>query len=263
MLEQLRRTPPAPLPEYRDRFERDGFLVLRDFLTPEETDSIREGWGRFLSDIAPGLSNAHVMYEDRDDPDSLKQADCIHLEPALDAWRRQGKVRELAEFLIGPVVPQNGEFFDKPPGGKGTPPHQDGFYFCLEPNSACTVWIPLEPVDEENGALTYVRGSHRNGVLDHGDSSILGFSQALKANLGSTPEHVLCPVQPGDILAHHALTIHYAGKNRSQTRHRRSIGYVFFSASARRDEAAWARYQTSLARQRQAKGIAHPDSPIQ
>jgi phytanoyl-CoA hydroxylase len=71
---------------------------------------------------------------------------------------------------------------------------------------------------------------------------------------------VICPVQPGDVLAHHSLTIHYAGKNRSLTRHRRSIAYVFFSASAKRDEAAWERYQASLARQRQEKGIVHTDS---
>jgi phytanoyl-CoA hydroxylase len=261
MAEQSRGTSVALLSEYRDRFERDGFVVVRDFLTPEETDSMREGWRRFLRDLAPGIGKAHVMYEDRADPETLKQADCIHLEPALDAWRHHGKVRELAESMIGPVIPQNGEFFDKPPRGKGTPPHQDGFYFCLEPNSACTLWIPLEPADEENGALTYVRGSHEMGVLDHGDSSILGFSQSLKGNLLRTADHILCPVQPGDIVAHHALTIHYAGKNHSQTRHRRSIAYVFFSASARRDEAAWERYQASLARQREAKGIAHTDSP--
>src|SRR5215472_12752928 len=262
MLEHSSGVSAGMLPEYRDRFDRDGFLVLRNFLTPEEIDSIREGWRRFLRDIAPGISNAHVMYENGSDPDTLKQADCIHLEPALDAWRHQGKVRELAELLIGPVIPQHGEFFDKPPRcGKGTPPHQDGFYFCLEPNVACTVWIPLEPVDEENGALTYVRGSHRNGVLDHRASSVLGFSQALAGTLRRSADHVMCAAQPGDILVHHSLTIHYAARNRSQTRHRRSIAYVFFSAAARRDEAAWERYQASLARQREAKGIAHTDSP--
>jgi phytanoyl-CoA hydroxylase len=263
MLEQASGTRTGMLAEYRDRFERDGFLVVQDFMRPEEMQSVRDGWFRFVRDISPGLSHAHVMYEDYEDPDTLKQADCIHLEPTLDAWRHQGKVRELAEFLIGPVVPQNGEFFDKPPrGSKGTPPHQDGFYFCLEPNLACTVWIPLEPVDEENGALTYVRGSHRNGLLEHGASSILGFSQGLTADLVRTAEHVTCAVKPGDVLVHHSMTIHYAANNRSQTRHRRSIAFVFFSTSAKRDEAAWERYQTSLARQRQAKGIVHTDSPI-
>lgn len=247
--------------DYRNRFERDGFLILPGFLTAAEADSIRDGWKRFVRDVAPGIDRAHVMYEDYNDPATLKQADCVHLEPTLDTWRHHGKIRELAESLIGPVTPQHGEFFDKPPvRNKETPAHQDGYYFCLEPNSACTVWIPLEPVDEENGALTYVRGSHRNGVLEHGASSILGFSQGLTAGLPGTADHVVCAVQPGDVLVHHSLTIHYAGPNRSQNRHRRSIAYVFFSAAASRDEVAWKRYQTSLEKQRQARGIAHSES---
>ena len=248
-------------PDYRNQFERDGFLVLPGFLTPLEIDSMREGWSRFVRDIAPGIDKAHVMYEDYSDPDTLKQTDCLDLEPSLDAWRHQGKVRELAEMLIGPAIPQHGEFFDKPPRlNKETPAHQDGYYFCLEPNSACTIWIPLDPVDEENGALTYVRGSHRGGVLDHGASFILGFSQGLTGNLPQAADHVLCPVQPGDVLVHHSLTIHYAGKNRSSSRHRRSIAYVFYSASAQRDEVAWERYQSSLEKQRLAKGIPHSES---
>ncbi len=213
----------------RNQFERDGFIVLREFLTQAEIASIKDGWSRFVRDIVPGVDKAHVMYEDYGDPDTLKQADCLHLEPSLEAWRRQGKVRELAELLIGPVAPQQGEFFDKPPRrNKETPPHQDGYYFCLKPNSACTVWIPLDPVDEENGALTYVRGSHRNGVLNHGASSILGFSQGLTGGLPRTGEHVMCAAQPGDVLVHHSLTIHYAGENRSKSRHRRSIRICVF-----------------------------------
>ncbi len=245
----------------RDQFQRDGFIVLREFMTPAEIASLEAGWLRFVRDIAPRIDRAHVMYEDYDDPDTLKQTDCLHLEPTLDAWRHHGKVRELAELLIGPVVPQHGEFFDKPPRkSKETPAHQDGYYFSLKPNLACTVWIPLDSVDEENGALTYVRGSHRKGVLDHGASSILGFSQGLTGELPKAEDHVICTAQPGDVLVHHSLTIHYAGANRSESRRRRSIAYVYFSASAQRDEEAWERYQSSLKRQREAKGIPHSEA---
>ncbi|MEO7651376.1 MAG: phytanoyl-CoA dioxygenase family protein [Bryobacteraceae bacterium] len=247
--------------EYRDQFERDGFIVLREFLTSVEIDSLRDGWRRFVRDIAPGMDKAHVMYEDYEDADTLKQADCLHLEPSLDAWRHGGKIRELAEMLIGPVAPQHGEYFDKPPrGSKETPAHQDGYYFCLKPNLACTIWIPLETVDEENGALTYIRGSHRHGVYEHGDSSILGFSQGLTGDMPRNADHVICSAQPGDVLVHHSLTVHYAGRNRSNSRRRPSIAYVFFSASSQRDEVAWDRYQRSLEKQRLAKGIAHTES---
>lgn len=50
----------------------------------------------------------------------------------------------------------------KPPRiGKGTPPHQDGYYFMLEPNEAVTMWMALEDVNEENGCVRYVKESHK------------------------------------------------------------------------------------------------------
>ena len=44
----------------------------------------------------------------------------------------------IAGLLLGqPVASQGVEWFNKPAGsGKSTPPHQDGFYFCLVPDEA-------------------------------------------------------------------------------------------------------------------------------
>lgn len=249
-------------PAWKDIFDREGFLVLRNYFSAPEVAALEEGWLRFRRDIAPGLDRGHVMYEDPDDPETLKQADCVHREPGLDAFRHTGSIRELAEWLIGPVAPQHAEFFDKPPRcNKPTPPHQDGSYFCLAPNIACTVWIPLDDVDEENGALCYVPASHRLGLLNHGSSGVLGFSQGLTADPGRYGEAWLCAACPGDVLVHHSLTIHLAGANRSRHRHRRALGYVFYAASAVRDEDAWARYQESLRSQRAALGVLAASPP--
>lgn len=246
----------------RASFHRDGFAVIHNFLDPSELAGLQSGLDRFLRDIAPTVDRAHVMYEDSADPASLKQADCIHLEPTLDQWRIGGRVRQLAEFLIGPVVPQQGEFFDKPPhNNRPTPPHQDGFYFCLDPNIACTIWIPLDRADRDNGALSYVKGSHRLGVLPHRATAVLGFSQGLIPDPATLGESVLCEVDPGDILVHHSLTVHSASGNTSP-RHRRSIGYVYYSASAKVDQAALDRYQSALKSQRESKGIEHTPSLV-
>lgn len=238
------------------QFNEDGFLVLKGFLTGEDLAGIRSGWEKFQHDIAGTLDKRQVMYEDYNDPTTIKQSNALHLSPKLDALRFSGKIHDLAVSLVGPVEPQHVEYFDKPPGNnKPTPAHQDGYYFCLRPNLACTVWIPLEPVDQTNGALTYVRGSHKLGVREHDASSILGFSQGLVEDPAQLGECVLCPVEPGDVLVHHSLTVHMAGPNRSPSRRRRAIGYVFFSAQATRDEDAWARYEAALLRQHQAKGL--------
>jgi phytanoyl-CoA hydroxylase len=240
----------------KQQFDEDGFLVLRGFLDSHDVARLRAAWETFRLDIAPTLDKRQVMYENYDDPSTVKQSNALHLEPRFDALRFSGKVHDLAVSLLGPVTPQHIEYFDKPPGqNHPTPPHQDGYYFCLRPNLACTVWIPLEPIEESNGALTYYRGSHKLGVREHGASSVLGFSQGLVEDPALLGEPVSCPVEPGDVLVHHSLTIHRAGPNRSATRRRAVIGYVFFSASSIRDEEMWARYEASLLRQHQAKGI--------
>lgn len=238
------------------QFEANGFLALKGFLSPDELADIRAGWEHFERDIAPSLDRRQVMYEDYADASTIKQSSALHLSPRLQALQYAGKVHDLAAALIGPVSPQQVEYFDKPPGkNHPTPAHQDGYYFCIEPNAACTVWIPLEPVDETNGALTYVKGSHRLGVREHRTSSVLGFSQGLAEDPAVLGELVPCAVEPGDVLVHHSLTIHLAGPNRSASRRRRAIGYVFFPADATRDEQAFARYEAALLGQHRAKGI--------
>lgn len=240
------------------QFREDGFLVLKGFLTPDELAEIRTGFDYFLHHVASTLDNRQVMYEDYTDPDTIKQSNALHLSPGLDKLRFSGKLHDLAVSLLGPVAPQHVEYFDKPPGkNHGTPAHQDGYYFCLRPNEACTFWIPLEAVDGTNGALTYVKGSHKFGVRDHNASNVLGFSQGLVEDPAAFGEPVLCPVEPGDVLVHHSLTVHMAGPNRSPDRRRRVIGYVFFAANAVRDDEAFARYESALLRQHQAKGLVN------
>src|SRR5262249_26370815 len=138
---------------------------------------------------------------------------------------------------------------------RGTPPHQDGYYFCLKPNEACTVWVPLDDVEAENGALTYVRGSRHLGLLPHNATSVLGFSQGLAKDPEGAGEAVLAPARRGDVLVHHSLTVHYAGRNKTDRR-RRSVGFVFYSASAREDPEMQRSYQDALQRQRAAKGLS-------
>ncbi|MBL8176019.1 MAG: phytanoyl-CoA dioxygenase family protein [Bryobacterales bacterium] len=236
-------------------FREHGFAVLRQYLNGEEVAALRGAFENFRLNIAPTLDKRAVMYEDYSDADTIKQSHSLHLEPTLAASMHTGKIHALAEACIGPAIPQNVEYFDKPPGrNHETPPHQDGYYFCLTPNEACTVWIPLAPIVAAGGALTYVRGSHRLGVRPHEASNLLGFSQGLAEDPRELGEAVICEVEPGDVLIHHSLTVHYAGANRTAQR-RPVIAYTFFSNAAQPDVEAKARYDAALRRQHTAKGL--------
>jgi len=206
----------------------------------------------FISEIVPGLPPRHVFYEDKSDPTSLKQ---IQQMESHDAWFHQllttGRFREIAELVLqGPVVPKNLQYFNKPPGvGRPTPPHQDGFYFMLNPCEAVTMWFALDDADQENGCVRYVTGSHQLGIRQHARTKTLGFSQGI-VDYPSTADlenEVLVTAAPGDLLIHDAMTIHRADGNQSTQRTRRALGLIYYSHRAVEDTAAHSSYQRKLA----------------
>jgi len=69
-----------------------------------------------------------------------------------------------------------------------------------------------------------------------------------------TEHEIACPASPGDLLAHHAMTIHRADGNGSATRHRRALGFIYYSERAREDAAAHATYQRELAARLRTEG---------
>ena len=150
--------------QLRQDFERDGFIAVRPLFDAARMAEINRELDRYLRDVVPKMSETEVYYEDKADKSTVKQMMFLERYDAYFAdLLKSGAVHELAETVLGePAIAQNMEYFNKPPGiGKQTPPHQDGYYFKIAPPQAVTGWLALEPVDDENGCLNYVRGSHR------------------------------------------------------------------------------------------------------
>lgn len=172
--------------EFNDRvkqdFDRDGFVLLKGYLSSEEAAEINGNIDRFIEEVLPKAPDTTAFYEVKEDPSSIKRLqNMAELDPYFDELFGSYGFAELAGFLLADgVLPKNPQWFNKPARvGDVTPPHQDGFYFMLEPNEAVTLWIALDEIDEENGCMRYVRGSHRRGMRPHRTSNVLGFSQGV------------------------------------------------------------------------------------
>ena len=233
----------------RDQFVREGYAVIRDFVTRGEVEEIHREVGRYIAQVIPTLPPGEAFYEIKDDPDTLKQLPHINAhDPYFRRWHCDRRLEDLAALLLGgPVIPSDLQWFNKPPRvGKGTPAHQDGFYDKIEPKEMVNMWLALDPVDEENGCVRYVSGSHKRGLREHRRSQTLGFSQAL---VGYGPEDEAAEVavcaEPGDLLVHHGLTIHRADANGSD-RSRRAMGSVYYAAHVRIDEEGTTAYSRDL-----------------
>lgn len=238
--------------DYKPPFDREGFVVVRRFLVGDALAELNANLARYVREVVPALPESAAFYHDRGRPETLKQLQHMGCDAYFERYRRHPRWNRLAERLLGEAVEAaEPEWFNKPPGGEhSTPPHQDNFYFCLKPPNVVTLWLALDPVDEENGALRYVAGSHRRGMRPHGPTQVIGFSQAIEDyGLGDEAAEHAVTLEPGDLVAHHGETIHRAEANRSPQRQRRAFAIVFRGASCRRDEQAFARYQSALARQ--------------
>jgi len=208
-----------------EEFRREGFLVVADFLPAANVARSLAELTAFLSGpqlAAPGVNPKHVV----------RDADGIGVKYVESIDHYVPSIKELMNLKLltaaGQILDQNANFWavemhDKvPQQGTITPPHQDNFYFCLDPPDALTIYVPLESHGRANGGLCYVRGSHKLGTLDHAKSKVKAFSSEL---LGLAPgEESVFPIEmrPGDVVFHHCNTVHFAPRNHSDL-HRRSL----------------------------------------
>ncbi|MCA9113553.1 MAG: phytanoyl-CoA dioxygenase family protein [Planctomycetaceae bacterium] len=240
--------------EYRDV----GHIVVRQFLPAEEFQELRQQIDRYIAEVVPRLPDTHAFFQDRQRPETLKQMQHMGTDPWFEAYTRHPRWVELAAALLGePASAKSPEWFNKPAGTEHpTPPHQDNYYFCLRPPQVLTMWLALDPVDEQNGCLRYVSGSHKAGLRSHGATEVLGFSQGI-TDYGpeDTEKEVAMILEAGDLVVHHGETIHRADPNRTTDRPRRSFAMVFQGESAQRDPEAWRNYLDNMARQHAAMGL--------
>lgn len=246
--------------QLHEEFDQDGYVSIPGFFDADEIAAIRENKERFIRDIVPGMPETEVYYDDKDDPNTLKQLQNMGKRDAFfgHLLDPESKLSQLAETCLGEAVePKNLQYFNKSPTvSTPTPPHQDGYYFLLTPNLAVTMWIALEDVAPEQGCVNYVRGSHRYGMRAHGKSGTLGFSQGiLDFGIPNDLENKQSfPCKAGHLIAHHSLTIHWADANTSGNKSRQALGAVYFAERCEIDERAKAAYQARLDVELREKG---------
>jgi phytanoyl-CoA hydroxylase len=230
-------------------FDKQGYIAIKNFLDAAELYELKAEVQRFIKEVVPNIPAEQVYYEDKSKTDTLKQVQKLYdYDDYFLKLAQSSKVLKLAQGVLGGEVElKNMQYFNKiPHSGKGTPPHQDGYYFKIKPQQAITMWLSLGYADAENGAVCYIPGSHIQGMRPHSTTKTLGFSQGISDWSSSDDDNeVQMIAEPGDILVHHSLTVHRANNNESD-RNRKSIGFIFYRKDVQEDEEAHAMYKKEL-----------------
>lgn len=128
--------------------------------------------------------------------------------------------------------------------GKGAPFHQDYPYLSIDGDQCFRIWVPLDVVTTENGAIHYLKGSHIGPVYRprsfSGNPDIAAVYQRspfpeLPYFADDYDQHqwFIGEAEPGDALLHHPKTLRGSPANPS-SRPRRAVTTIFTG-----DQVVW------------------------
>ena len=154
----------------------------------------------------------------------------VHTGPAVFNVLRSPRLLDAVEQFIGPEIYCNPvqHVRIKPPENAlpedmlsdssvgYTAWHQDQGVIIPDADESdiLTVWIPVVEATEENGCMAVVPGSHKTGLVPHCPAKPeLKHVHILEERLGG--DAIPVPLNPGDALFMHKLTMHRSLPNRS------------------------------------------------
>ena len=140
--------------------------------------------------------------------------------PALTHWLTDPAMLAVIRELFGPTIAcplahHNCLMTKEPQFSSETGWHQDVRYWSFARPDLCSVWLPLGPERERNGALRVVPGSHRETFPPDRFDDAKFFRADHPENAAWLDCQLTVELDVGDVLFFHARTLHAAGRNRT------------------------------------------------
>jgi ectoine hydroxylase-related dioxygenase (phytanoyl-CoA dioxygenase family) len=120
----------------------------------------------------------------------------------------------------------------KPPGGRGTAPHQDNYYLRVHPGTCVAAWIALEDTDEENGCMIVVPGSQDFPIMCVVPADLEKFATSISVPLPDDIAPISVEMKAGDVLFFAGQLIHGSLPNISSDRFRPALACHYVVAEA-------------------------------
>lgn len=182
------------------QYERDGFLVLENFVGATECDALRERAEELVAEFDPqGVVSIFSTREQTRTSDDyfLSSGDRIRFFFEENAFDKDGNLRQSKERSINkighalhdldavfnrfsrttqlaqlvtdlglnhPLLVQSMYIFKQPNIGGEVTCHQDSTFLYTEPPGVTGFWFALEDATIENGCLWAIRGGHKAGL---------------------------------------------------------------------------------------------------
>ena len=210
--------------EQIEYFNEKGYLFPFDLFTTEEADANRRYFDKVLKIAMDAGLDSYAI--------SSWQAHCAGIYDLVT----NDRILDYVEDILGPnLVCTMTHYFSKMPSDvKSVYWHQDASFWALTPSKVVTVWLAIDDVDVENGALKLFPGTHLLGripfewVTDEED----GVLNQHVHNPEQYAQPVSVELKAGQISLHTDMLLHGSQPNPSNRR-RCGLTIRYFPADVR------------------------------
>jgi len=211
----------APTQEQVDFFNENGFLSVERITTDEEVAWLRGIFEHIFSPQNRGQPGGPVDRSGVRVPEAVGKLtqsffpEVYYPDIMRTNFRRNAK--RFASALLG--IPEErltswGHMIKKSPGGRAACWHQDHAYWQPEYDyNALGVWLPMHDVSVEMGAMQFIPGSHKRGLLPHRHEDEPGENMLMVDAEVDDSTAAPCPLKLGGCTFHHSETLHYTAPN--------------------------------------------------
>ncbi|MDE0610711.1 MAG: phytanoyl-CoA dioxygenase family protein [Anaerolineaceae bacterium] len=206
--------------EQIDFYQENGFIIIEDFLSPEEL----EEWRRCVDEAVEqreGRKLADAGERWRDTGDTYYSNVFIQ---RINLWTDHEGMRKLmfderigrmATLLAGADGMRiwHDQALIKPPWGNPTAWHLDVPYWSFTSRQAISLWVALDDSTRDNGCLYFLPGTHKTATFDNVS---IGQNQGGLIRVypqWAKVESVAAPMRAGSCSFHNGLCAHGAAAN--------------------------------------------------
>jgi ectoine hydroxylase-related dioxygenase (phytanoyl-CoA dioxygenase family) len=203
-------------------YRENGYIVVENVVDA----ATRQAMKAVIADLigkAKGLTTHNDIYdlEPSHTPANprvrrIKKPTQVH--PVFDQLVKSAPMVAILKALLGPDVRLHGSKLNMkdPHYGSAVEWHQDWAFYPHTNDDLLAIGVMLEDIDEDNGPLLVMPGTHRGPVFDHhADGRFVGAFDPIASGLDFS-KAVACPGKAGSCSFHHVRLVHGSAENRSQ-----------------------------------------------
>ncbi|MBP8295301.1 MAG: phytanoyl-CoA dioxygenase family protein [Burkholderiales bacterium] len=220
-----------------DFYREHGYLMVPDLLDAAELAEVRREAERIVAG-AQGVAADNEVYDFEDShrperPRVRRIKEPHAASPVFARLLRHPRLLSVYAALLGPDVRLKTSKLNMKAAEYGAPVewHQDWAFYPHTNDDLLALGLMLDDVDDENGPLLVIPGSHRGPTFDHHSNGVFCGAMDIAAAAIDPAQAVRLTGRAGSASVHHVRLVHGSDLNRTP-RPRRLLFYEMAAADA-------------------------------